>query len=152
MKNIHYIGAGQRTVGFFRQNKVSTHSIQQRTEELLAGCRACCAAHAGVHVFTPSRCASGWFFQALRSQLRGTAEVPEGGAPANFTGLVLLCIEAKFCKKILVGKLSPRSTQCTPLHRSLISFFSSKIAQKNLRNFCKEVNFANFAKMLMKSC
>ena len=31
--------------------------------------------------------------------------------------LVLGCIEAKFCKKILVGKLSPRSTQCTPLHR-----------------------------------
>ena len=35
--------------------------------------------------------------------------------------LVLGCIEAKFCKKILVGKLSPRSTQCTPLH-SLDSF------------------------------
>ena len=34
-------------------------------------------------------------------------------------GLVLGCIEAKFCKQILVGKLSPRSTQCTPLHRSL---------------------------------
>ena len=31
--------------------------------------------------------------------------------------LVIGCIEAKFCKKICVGKLSPRSTQCTPLHR-----------------------------------
>ena len=30
---------------------------------------------------------------------------------------------------LLVGKLSPRSTQCTPLHRSLISIFSSKIAK-----------------------
>ena len=29
----------------------------------------------------------------------------------------------------LVGKLSPRSTQCTPLHRSLSSIFSSKIAK-----------------------
>ena len=36
---------------------------------------------------------------------------------ANFTGLVLGCIEAKICNKICVGKLSPRSTQCTPLHR-----------------------------------
>ena len=42
---------------------------------------------------------------------------------ANFTRLVLGggggggCIEAKFCKKICVGKLSPRSTKCTPLHR-----------------------------------
>ena len=43
--------------------------------------------------------------------------------------LVLGCIEAKFCKQILVGKLSPRSTQCTPLHRSLISIFSLKIAE-----------------------
>ena len=44
-------------------------------------------------------------------------------------GRVLFCIDAKFCKKIRVGKLSPRSTQCTPLHRSLISIFSSKIAK-----------------------
>ena len=40
--------------------------------------------------------------------------------PASFIGLVLGCIEAKFCKKICVGKLSPRSTQCTPLHSSVI--------------------------------
>ena len=46
----------------------------------------------------------------------------------NLLGLVLGRIEAKFCKWILVGKLSPRSTQCTPLHRSLISIFSLKIA------------------------
>ena len=39
------------------------------------------------------------------------------GERANITELVLGCIEAKFCKEILVGKLSPRSTQCTPLHR-----------------------------------
>ena len=49
---------------------------------------------------------------------------------SNFevSGLVFSCIETKFCKKILVGKLSPRSTQCTPLHRSLISKFSSNFA------------------------
>ena len=44
------------------------------------------------------------------------------------------------------GKLSPRSTRCTPLHRSLISIFSSKIAEmfadfltnisQNLPEFC----------------
>ena len=52
-----------------------------------------------------------------------------GARRRNFRGLVLGCIEAKFCKKICVGKLSSRSTQCTPLHRSLISIFSSKIAK-----------------------
>ena len=45
------------------------------------------------------------------------------GEEANLAGLVLSCIEAKFRKKICVGKLSPRSTQCTPLHGSAISFF-----------------------------
>ena len=58
------------------------------------------------------------------------------GEHANLTGLVLSCIEAKFCKKICIGKLSPRSTQCTPLHRPLISIFSSKIA----KNFCDWIN------------
>ena len=43
--------------------------------------------------------------------------------PPNFEGLVLGCIDADFCKKIILGKLSPRSTQCTPLHRSSISKF-----------------------------
>ena len=42
---------------------------------------------------------------------------------ANLKGLVNGCIEAKFCNKICVGKLSPRCTQCTPLHRSLSSNF-----------------------------
>ena len=46
---------------------------------------------------------------------------------ANLTGLVLGCIEAKFCKKICVWKLSPRSTQCTPLHSSAISKFAKNL-------------------------
>ena len=41
---------------------------------------------------------------------------------ANLLGLVLGCIAAKLWKYILVGKLSPRSTQCTPLHSSKITF------------------------------
>ena len=43
-------------------------------------------------------------------------QVPGGsvrGERANFTRLVNGCIEAKFCNKICVGKLSPRSTRCT---------------------------------------
>ena len=48
---------------------------------------------------------------------------------ANLTGFVLGCIEAKFCKKICVGKLSPRSTQCTPLHSSVISIFCQHFAK-----------------------
>ena len=47
----------------------------------------------------------------------GVERVQPGGSVrgerANLTRLVLLCIEAKFCNKICVGKLSPRSTQCT---------------------------------------
>ena len=42
---------------------------------------------------------------------------------ANFTGLLLGCIEADFCNQIFFGKLSPRSTQCTMLHSSPVSFF-----------------------------
>ena len=67
-----------------------------------------------------------------RSKLAGRGENTIGKLnrwvilKSNFevSGLVFSCIETKFCKKILVGKLSPRSTQCTPLHRSLISKFS----------------------------
>ena len=64
------------------------------------------------------------------------AEVPDvrhSGAPvldrANLTGFVLGCIEAKFCKKICVWKLSPRSTQCTPLNRSQSSICCLKISE-----------------------
>ena len=70
----------------------------------------------------------------------------------NLTRLVLCSIEAKFCNKMCVGKLSPRSTQCTPLHRSLISIFSLKIGDFLLffANFCKIVQtFAKFAEFLL---
>ena len=43
------------------------------------------------------------------------------GERANLKGLVNGCIEAKICNKICVGTLSPRSTQSTPLYRSLIA-------------------------------
>ena len=65
----------------------------------------------------------------------GPRQSPSKTRRANLTGLVLGCIEAKFCKKICVWTLSPRSTQCIPLHRfwnpyrSLISIFSLKIAE-----------------------
>ena len=39
----------------------------------------------------------------------------------NLKRLVLGCIEAVFRKQKLVGKFSPRSTQCTPFHSSPIS-------------------------------
>ena len=45
----------------------------------------------------------------------------------NFLGLVLGCIEAKFCKQVLVGKLSSRSTQCTPLHSFPVCSFKSSV-------------------------
>ena len=67
----------------------------------------------------------------VAAQLRGHDEAVTADHRldrANLTGLVLGCIEAKFCKKICVGKLSPRFTQCTPLHSSVIAILS-KICQ-----------------------
>ena len=42
---------------------------------------------------------------------------------ANFTGLVLFCIDAKFCKKIFVGKLLTRYTRFTCFCTAQISIF-----------------------------
>ena len=81
----------------------------------------------------------------------------------NFRGLVLGCIEAKICKKICVWKLSPRSTQCAPLHRFGIHnrkmgkkgpLSNLKISGKNCWIFCcffpKSRKFCpNFAKFLL---
>ena len=57
-----------------------------------------------------------------RLQLGMSTSPTSPACTANLSGLVFGCIEAKVCKyfskySILVGKLSPRSTQCTPLHR-----------------------------------
>ena len=42
---------------------------------------------------------------------------------ANFIGLVLFCIDAKFCKKIFVGKLLTRSTRFTCFCTAQTSIF-----------------------------
>ena len=55
-------------------------------------------------------------------------------------------MEAKFCKQICVWKLSPRSTQCTPLHLSLISKFSLKTAEM-FADFFQSLTFAKFARI-----
>ena len=74
-----------------------------------------------------------------------TLGVPGGsvrGERANLKGLVLGCIEAKFCKKICVGKLSPRSAQCTPLHSSKITCFVDACIHldSNVRSFMRSVS------------
>ena len=68
---------------------------------------------------------------------------------ANLIGLVLGSIEAKFCNKICVLKLSPRSTQRTPLHYSTLTFvfkfaiicpknaIFSEIMRNSVLNFAK---------------
>ena len=75
------------------------------------------------------------------------SEVNDSGQ-ANFTGLVLGCIEADFCKKICVRKLSPRSTQYSPLHRSKSRLFNNaRILSKNVffpqkfSQFCRILSF-----------
>ena len=54
---------------------------------------------------------------------------------ANLTGLVLGCIETKFCRKICVGRLSPRSTQCTHSFAQLCSgnFFCQNLPKFRVR-------------------
>ena len=49
---------------------------------------------------------------------------------ASYT-LVIGCIETNICTEICVGKLSPTTTICSPLHRSIISKFSLKIAERS---------------------
>ena len=64
------------------------------------------------------------------------------GERANFAGLVLGCIEADFCNQIFVGKLSPRSTQYPPLHRSPVPIINNlPIFSQNLSNFWQNWNF-----------
>ena len=69
--------------------------------------------------------------------------------PPNFERLVLGCIDADFCKEIVVGKLSPRSTQCIRLHRSSISKFQPKLVNifSRMKNEFPIFSFAasNFA-------
>ena len=75
---------------------------------------------------------------------------PRDRARANFGGLVLGGIEAKFCNKICVGKHSPRSTQCAPLHSSAISIFC-QIVSKSFVKISKNCKFvANSTRRLEK--
>ena len=87
-------------------------------------------------------------FRGLRQEMREASLGRRKAAllgRANLPGLVLGCIEAKFCKKICVWKLSPRSTQCTPLHSSAISIFCQNFA-KSFAEFCKSRQLAKNSK------
>ena len=48
---------------------------------------------------------------------------------SNFTRLVLCCIDAKFCKKIFVGKLLTRSTRLTCFCSAQTAIFQKKIVK-----------------------
>ena len=78
---------------------------------------------------------------------------------ANFTELVLFCIDAKFCKKIFVGKLLTRSTRFTCFCTAQTSIFQKffvklfRIFRQNLQNLpIFEKLPLNFGKSLMKFC
>ena len=66
---------------------------------------------------------------------------------ANFIGLVLFCINAKFCKKIFVGKLLTRSTRITCFCTAQTSIFQQNF-DKNLGvstlTMLKSSIFSNF--------
>ena len=96
----------------------------------------------GPHSQASHRRTAGGGRQRLRPPRRPPRPSPGGsvrGERANLKGLVLGCIEAKFCKKICVGKGKKRKKKessrrdrrerCTPLHRSQCSKFCSKIAE-----------------------
>ena len=61
----------------------------------------------------------------------------------SFSAVLKPNFARKYSLEELVGKHAPRSTQCTALHRSLISKFSSKF------NFAFFKKFANFSQMLL---
>ena len=76
---------------------------------------------------------------------------------SNFTGLVLFCIDAKFCKKICVGKLLTRSTRFTCFCTVHISIFQKCFVKlfRNFRHFFQKFVFFEFfsvifAQILMK--
>ena len=78
---------------------------------------------------------------------------------SNFRGLILFCIDAKFCKKIFVGKLLTRSTRFTCFCTAQTSIFQKmfvklfRIFGKNLQNFVIFEFFSLiFAQILMKFC
>ena len=60
---------------------------------------------------------------------------------SNSIGLVLFCIDAKFCKKIFVGKLLMRSTRCSSFCTAQTSIFQqnfvklSRIFRQNFEKF-----------------
>ena len=59
---------------------------------------------------------------------------------SNFIGLVLFGIDAKFCKKIFVGKLLTRSTRFTCFCTAQTSIFQKKFVKRSLifqHNFAK---------------
>ena len=65
------------------------------------------------------------------SQMKNNAH----GERANSTRLVLGCIEAEFWNQLFVGKLSPRSTQCTPFYSSQISIVYQKLLNDIVAKF-----------------
>ena len=77
--------------------------------------------------------------------------------PPNFERLVLSCIDAKFCKKIFVGKFLRRSTRftcCCTAQTSIFYFLVAKFRQTvshfSAIFFCKISSFSlNFAQILM---
>ena len=71
---------------------------------------------------------------------------------SNFLGLPLFCIDAKFCKKIFVGKLLTRSTRFTCFCTAQTSIF-----QKSFVNFFRIfrqmfAKFTHFRKNFIEFC
>ena len=77
---------------------------------------------------------------------------------SNFIGLVLFCIDAKFCKEVFVGKLLTRSTRCTStcFCTAQTSIFQKmfvkpfRIFQENFK-FCK-IRFLNSFHWFLLRC
>ena len=61
--------------------------------------------------------------------------------PPNFEGLVLVCIDADFCKWILVGKLLTRSTRCTCFCTAQTSIFQKKKIRQTFSHFSAKLKW-----------
>ena len=117
-----------RFVNSYEQNFEICAVVVKKTDNVIEVTVPCVLVEAFADV-RPAGCAEG---QDTRAPLRPGGSVR--GERENFTRLVLGCIEAKFCKKICVGKLSPRSSEIYTMH-SFAPFCTVLESVLNVLNF-----------------
>ena len=101
-----------------------------------------------IHTSTPRRdlavCAFQVQYECAKTRIYVQARLRVNVFVRNFEGLVLGCIDADFCKQIIVGKLSPRSTQYTyaslgeknRIENEIMKMYTNKKYSTEKAHFC----------------